>query len=128
MISKNAVSTQKAPQAIGPYSQGTVASGFLFVSGQLPIDPVTGKFIEGDIKARAEQVFRNLSAIIGAAGGTMADVVKTTLFLTDMEDFKAVNEIYSKHFNDPYPARSTVQVSALPLGSDIEAEVIVHIA
>ena len=89
---------------------------------------MTGKFIEGDIKARAEQVFRNLSAIIGAAGGTMADVVKTTLFLTDMEDFKAVNEIYSKHFNDPYPARSTVQVSALPLGSDIEAEVIVHIA
>ena len=125
MTNKKAVSTKKAPQAIGPYSQGVVAGGFLFVSGQLPIDPKTGKLVEGGIKARTEQVFQNMAAIIDAGGGSMTDVVKITLFLSDMDDFKAVNEIYGQHFTDPFPARSTIQVAALPLGSNIEAEAFV---
>jgi 2-iminobutanoate/2-iminopropanoate deaminase len=127
MDNRTAVSTKMAPQAVGPYSQGIVTNGFLFVSGQLPIVPETGKFVDGDIKERADQVFRNLEAIIGASGGRMTDVVKITLFLSDMDDFKVVNEVYSRHFNDPFPARSAVQVAALPLGSNIEAEAIVRI-
>lgn len=128
MTHKNAVSTQKAPQAIGPYSQGIVSNGFLFISGQLPADPKTGTLVDGDISIRTEQVFRNMTAIIDAAGGSMADVVKITLFLSDMGDFKAVNEIYSRYFTDPFPARSTIQVAALPLGSNIEAEAVVSMA
>ncbi|WP_299980790.1 RidA family protein [Desulfobacula sp.] len=121
------ISTKKAPQAIGPYSQGVTAAGFLFVSGQLPLDPEIGRLVEENISIRAEQVFQNMAAIIDAAGASMSDVVKITLFLTDMNDFKAVNEVYSKHFKDPFPARSTVQVTALPLGSNIEAEAFVCI-
>ena len=116
-----------APQAVGPYSQGIATNGFLFVSSQLPIVPEMGKFIDGDIKERADQVFRNLGAIIGATGGRMTDVDKITLFLTDMDDFRVINEVYSSHFNDPFPARSAVQVAALPLGSNIEAEAIIRI-
>ncbi len=122
------VSTKKAPQAIGPYSQGVTANGFLFVSGQLPLDPETGRLVEGNISIRAEQIFRNMEAIIDASGASMSNVVKISLFLTDMNDFKAVNDVYSKYFNDPFPARSTIQVAALPLGSDIEAEAFVCIA
>ena len=121
------ISTTQAPKAIGPYSQGIVAGQFLFVSGQLPINPDKGKMVDGDIAARAEQVFDNISAIVRSAGGSMADVVKVTLFLTDMADFQQVNEVYSRHFQTPYPARSAVQVSALPLGSNIEAEAIVYL-
>lgn len=128
MTHKNAVSTQKAPQAIGPYSQGIVSNGFLFISGQLPADPKTGTLVDGDISIRTEQVFRNMTAIIDAAGGSMADVVKITLFLSDMGDFKEVNEIYGRYFTDPFPARSTIQVAALPLGSNIEAEAVVSMA
>jgi len=126
-MNKTEVSTHKAPQAIGPYSQGIKAGGFLFVSGQLPIDPGKGILLDGDISVRAEQVFKNLAAIIDAAGGSMSDVVKITLFLTDMNDFKSVNDIYSKQFKAPFPARSAVQVSALPMGSNIEAEAFVCI-
>lgn len=121
------ISTTQAPKAIGPYSQGIVAGQFLFVSGQLPINPDKGKMVDGDIAARAEQVFDNISAIVRSAGGSMADVVKVTLFLTDMADFQQVNEVYSRHFQTPYPARSAVQVSALPLGSNIEAEAIIYL-
>ena len=128
MTHKKAVSTQKAPQAIGPYSQGIVSNGFLFISGQLPVDPKTGTLVDGDISTRTEQVFRNMTAIIDAAGRSMADVVKITLFLSDMGDFKAVNEIYGRYFTDPFPARSTIQVAALPLGSNIEAEAVVSMA
>lgn len=128
MDNKNAVSTTTAPQAIGPYSQGVTAGGFLFVSGQLPLDPESGRLVEGDISIRAEQVFQNMAAIIEAAGNSMSGVVKITLFLTDMNDFKTVNEVYSKHFTAPFPARSAVQVAALPLGSNIEAEAFVCIA
>ena len=121
------ISTTEAPKAIGPYSQGIAAGQFLFVSGQLPINPENGEMVDGDITARAEQVFHNISAIVKSAGGSMADVVKVTLFLTDMADFQHVNAVYSRHFKAPYPARSAVQVSALPLGSNIEAEAIVYL-
>ncbi|MEE4240005.1 MAG: RidA family protein [Desulfopila sp.] len=121
------ISTTEAPKAIGPYSQGVSAGQFVFVSGQLPLDPGTGQMVDGDIAARAEQVFNNVSAILHAAGGSMANIVKVTVFLTDMSDFQHVNEVYSRHFQPPYPARSAVQVSALPLGSTIEAEAIAYI-
>lgn len=127
MKKADSISTTQAPKAIGPYSQGIVAGQFLFVSGQLPINPDKGKMVDGDIAARAEQVFDNISAIVRSAGGSMADVVKVTLFLTDMADFQQVNEVYSRHFQTPYPARSAVQVSALPLGSNIEAEAIIYL-
>ncbi len=127
MKKADSISTTQAPKAIGPYSQGIVAGQFLFVSGQLPINPDKGEMVDGDIAARAEQVFDNISAIVRSAGGSMADVVKVTLFLTDMADFQQVNEVYSRHFQSPYPARSAVQVSALPLGSNIEAEAIIYL-
>jgi len=127
MKKAESISTTQAPKAIGPYSQGIVAGQFLFVSGQLPINPDKGEMVDGDIAARAEQVFDNISAIVMSAGGSMADVVKVTLFLTDMADFQQVNEVYSRHFQSPYPARSAVQVSALPLGSNIEAEAIIYL-
>lgn len=127
MKKADSISTTQAPKAIGPYSQGIAAGQFLFVSGQLPINPDKGEMVDGDIAARAEQVFDNISAIVKSAGGSMADVVKVTLFLTDMADFQQVNEVYSRHFQTPYPARSAVQVSALPLGSNIEAEAIVYL-
>lgn len=123
-----AISTNQAPQAIGPYSQGIVAGQFLFVSGQLPINPADGKLVEGDIALRAAQVFRNISAIAESAGCSIKNVVKVTLFLTDMGDFQQVNEVYGQFFKTPYPARSAVQVAALPLGSNIEAEAIVQIS
>ena len=123
-----AISTTQAPKAIGPYSQGIAVGHTLYVSGQLPINPADGKIIDADIAERAAQVFRNISAIIESAGGSLKDVVKVTLFLTDMADFQRVNEIYSQFFHSPYPARSAVQVAALPLGSNIEAEAIVHIS
>jgi reactive intermediate/imine deaminase len=127
MENAQALSTTEAPKAIGPYSQGILAGQFLFVSGQLPINPANGQMIDGDIAERAKHVFQNISAIIDSAAGSLADVVKITLFLTDMGDFQHVNEVYSQHFKSPYPARSAIGVSALPLGSNIEAEAIVHI-
>lgn len=127
MSNLNIISTKKAPEAIGPYSQGITAGGLLFVSGQLPIDPEAGGLVKGDISTRVEQIFKNMAAIIEAAGASMSDVMKVTLFLTDMNDFQAVNEVYGKHFTDPFPARSTVQVAGLPLGSNIEAEAIVYV-
>lgn len=119
------ISTKKAPDAIGPYSQGVTGGGFLFVSGQLPINPESGELVEGDISVRAERIFKNMAAIIETAGAGMSDVLKVTLFLTDLNDFQAVNEVYGRYFDDPFPARSTVQVVGLPLGSNIEAEAIV---
>ena len=127
MKKAESISTSHAPRAIGPYSQGITAGQFVFVSGQLPINPENGEMVEGDITARAEQVFKNVSAIIQSAGGSMGDIVKVTLFLTDMGDFQQVNEVYSNVFQTPFPARSAVQVAALPLGSNIEAEAIAFI-
>lgn len=127
MAHKQSVSTTKAPGAIGPYSQAVITGNLLFASGQLPIDPATKNMPEGPIENRARQVFENLRAIVKEAGATLDDVVKTTIFLTDMQDFKAVNEIYATYFSAPYPARSAVQVAALPLGADIEMEAVVSL-
>ena len=115
---------EDAPKAIGPYSQGVTANGFLFVSGQLPIDPVLGKIPEGSIVKRAHIVFTNLSGIAREAGTQLDNTVKITLFLTDMNDFTTVNDVYNTYFKKPFPARSTIQVAALPLGPDIEMEAI----
>ena len=127
MKKAESISTSHAPKAIGPYSQGIAAGQFLFVSGQLPINPENVEMIGDLITVRAEQVFKNIAAIVQAAGGSVADIVKVTLFLTDMGDFQQVNEVYSRVFQAPYPARSAVQVAALPLGSNIEAEAIAFI-
>ena len=121
---RTTISTENAPSAIGPYSQAVSANGTLYISGQLPIDPSTGNMLEGNIGDKTDQILKNASAIATAAGTSLASVVKTTIFLTDLGDFKEVNEAYAKHFTDAPPARSTVQVAALPLGSKIEIEFI----
>jgi len=118
------ISTEKAPKAIGPYSQAVASNGFLFTSGQLPIDPATGKVVLGSIEEQAELVFRNLSAIAEEANTSLADAVKTTVFLSDIKYFQAVNKIYEHYFSDPYPARSAIQVGGLPLNADIEVEAV----
>lgn len=114
-----AVSTPKAPQAIGPYSQAVRAHGLLFVSGQIPLSP-EGDLVEGDIRAQTERVMENLKAILEAAGSSLSRVVQTTCFLADMEDFPAFNEVYARYFQPPYPARATVAVKALPRGVRVE--------
>lgn len=119
---KKVISTPKAPGAIGPYSQAIENNGFLFVSGQVPIDPATGKLVEGDITAQTEQVLRNIGAILEAAGYTYADVCKTTVFLDDMGNFKAMNEVYSRYFTVNPPARAAFAVKELPLGAKVEIE------
>lgn len=118
------LSTKNAPAAIGPYSQGIESNGFVYVSGQLPIDPATGQFAEGGIQAEARQSLTNIKNILAEAGLTMRDVVKVTVLLTDINDFTAVNEVYAEFFEDPYPARSAFAVAALPKGADIEIEAI----
>jgi len=127
MANKQSVSTIKAPGAIGPYSQAIITGNLLFASGQLPINPETGKIPEGPIGNRARQVFENLRAIVEEAGGNLNDVVKTTVFMTNLQDFKEMNEVYATYFSDPFPARSAVQVAALPLGADIEVEAIISL-
>ena len=121
---KQAIQTEKAPAAIGPYSQGLKRDGLLFISGQLPLDPQTGKILEGDIHARTRQVLENMEEILKEAGGRLSNVVKTTIFLTDLDDFAEINAVYATFFPDCPPARSTVQVAALPLGSNMEIEAI----
>lgn len=124
-MSRQSISTDKAPAAIGPYSQAVTYSNTLFTSGALPIDPITGAMVEGSIEARAHMVFKNLSAIAEEAGTSLANTVKTTVFLSDMADFQAVNSVYTQYFSKPFPARSAIQVAALPLGSNIEVEAII---
>ena len=114
----------RAPAAIGPYSQGVVSGSLLFTSGQLPIDPATGKIPEGTIEEKAHLVFKNLQAIAAEAGTTLDNAVKTTVFLADIANFQAVNQVYAQYFKEPYPARSAFQVAALPLGADVEVEAI----
>lgn len=121
---KTTIFTENAPAAIGPYSQAVSANGTLYISGQLPINPATGNMLEGNMGDKTDQILKNASAIATAAGTSLDSVVKTTIFLTDLGDFKEVNEAYAKHFTDAPPARSTVQVAALPLGSKIEIEFI----
>lgn len=116
--------TADAPEAIGPYSQATAVGGFLFTSGQIPLDPKTMQVVEGDIVAQAELVMTNLTAVLSNAGASWAEVVKTTIFLADMADFAKVNEIYAKHIGGSRPARSTVAVAGLPRGVRVEIECI----
>ena len=118
------VHTDHAPAAIGPYSQAVVANGFLFTAGQIALDPATTQVVEGDVVAQAEQVFRNLAAVLATVGASWSDVVKTTVFLMDMRDFQAVNEIYARVMGDARPARSTVQVSGLPRGVLVEIDLV----
>ena len=121
------VATDQAPQAIGPYSQAIVASGFVFTAGQIAIDPATGQVVAGDVKAQTERVLANLAAVLAAAGCSWRHVVKTTVYLQDMNDFPAVNEVYGGVLGDSRPARSTVQVSALPRGVLVEIDAIAEI-
>jgi 2-iminobutanoate/2-iminopropanoate deaminase len=122
------LATPDAPKAIGPYSQAILREGAgartLYASGQIPLDPATGQLVQGDIAAQTERVMKNLEAVLAAAGMTFANVVKTTVFLADLGDFAAMNEVYGKRFGAAPPARSTVQVAALPRGARIEVEVI----
>lgn len=109
---------------VGPYSPAVEANGFIYFSGQIPIDYETGKIIEGDIKVQASQCFKNLSKMLETAGITSDNIIKTTVYLTDINDFKTVNEVYGEYFNSPYPARTAIAVCALPLGSKVEIEAI----
>lgn len=118
------ISTENAPGAIGPYSQAVKAGNMIFVSGQIPINPKTGEFVSGDIHEQTSQVLRNLSAILDAAGSSLNHVVKTTVFLTDMNDFSAMNAVYSEFFIDNKPARATVEAARLPRDARVEIECI----
>ena len=120
------VATDPAPKAIGPYSQAVWAGNLLFCSGQIPLDPKTGNAVTGPIKQEAEQVLENLKAVVEAAGLTLGQVVKTTVYLTDLENFVKVNEVYSRYFKDAPPARACVQVSRLPKGAQVEIEAIAY--
>jgi 2-iminobutanoate/2-iminopropanoate deaminase len=122
------LATEKAPKAIGPYSQAVVEGGFLFSSGQVPLDPGTGRLVEGGLEAAAERVFDNLEAILSQAGLAFADVVKTTVYLTRAEDFAALNAVYARRFGEHRPARSTVIVAALPAGAPLEIDLIARSA
>ena len=119
-----AIQTASAPAAIGPYSQAIQIGQLLFVSGQIPINPSTGSLVAGDIAEQTERVIQGLSEILDAAGASLVDVVRTTVFLTDLRDFTEMNRVYASHFNQPWPARSTVQVSALPKSVRIEIDAI----
>ena len=118
-----AIRSGEAPEAIGPYSQAIESAGLVYSSGQIGLDPASGELVEG-VEAQVHQVMRNLRAVLSAAGLDFADVVKTTIFLADMEDFAAVNSIYAEYFTEPYPARSTVQAAGLPKGARIEVDVV----
>jgi reactive intermediate/imine deaminase len=124
-MSKQIVSTPAAPAAIGPYSQAVRAGNTLWLSGQIPLDPLTKELVKGDIEVQARRVFENLKAVISAAGAGFDDVVKTTIFLTDLGHFAEVNKVMAEYFREPYPARSTVGVAALPRGAQVEVECIV---
>jgi 2-iminobutanoate/2-iminopropanoate deaminase len=121
---KQIVSTEDAPKAIGPYSQAVVSGGFVFCSGQIPTDPATGQFVEGGVAEQTGQVLRNLSKVLEAAGSGLDRVVKTTVFLADMDDFAAMNEVYGRFFPENPPARSTVQAARLPRDARVEIDAI----
>lgn len=124
---KKQIVTDKAPAALGPYSQAIAANGMLYASGQVPIDPATGELAGSTIEEQAKQVFENLRQVLAAAGTDFGKVVKTTVFLTDLANFATVNEIYAGYFTEPYPARSCVQIGALPKGSLLEIELIAEL-
>jgi len=124
VMGKETVATKRAPAAIGPYSQAVKANGFVFVSGQLPIDAETGKIVSGDVKAQTKQVLENLKTILGASGSSLDNVVKTTVYMTDLKQFVSMNETYEKFFGNNPPARATVEVARLPKDVAVEIEAI----
>jgi 2-iminobutanoate/2-iminopropanoate deaminase len=121
---KQIIKTDRAPQAIGPYSQAVKARGLVYASGQIPIDPATGQFVAGGITEQTEQVLKNVAAVLEAAGTGLDRIVKTTVFLADMEEFAAMNEVYARYFTNEPPARATVQAAGLPRNARVEIEVI----
>ena len=127
-MKKQTIQTTNAPAAIGPYSQAVRAGDLLFVSGQIPLDPKTGELVRGSISEETKKVLDNLKAIIEAAGGSLGDVVKTTIFLKDMGSFAAVNEVYGTYFPQPFPARATVEVARLPRDVNVEIEAIAKLS
>jgi 2-iminobutanoate/2-iminopropanoate deaminase len=127
MTDRKRIHTDGAPAAIGPYSQAIESGGFVFTAGQIGLDPGTGEFVEGGVAEQAERALNNLSAVLEAAGSSMKDVVKTTLYLADMGDFVTVNEIYAGYFSQPFPARSAVQAADLPKGALVEIDAIARL-
>ena len=123
-MSKRIIATDQAPAAVGPYSQAVRVGDFVFTAGQIALDPATGQLVADDIEAQTRQVLANLSAVLEAAGTSLSNVVKTTVFLADMAEFKAMNAVYAEFFSEGPPARSTVQVAALPLGARVEIEAV----
>ena len=126
-MTKEIISTENAPQAIGPYSQAVKAGNLMFVSGQIPLDPKTGDLVSDSIEEQAKQVLKNVQSICEAAGYSLDDIVKISIFLTDLSNFGIVNDVMKEYFSEPYPARATVEVSALPLGVNVEIEATVLI-
>ncbi len=126
-MDQTVISTPAAPQAIGPYAQAVKVGQTVYLSGQIPLSPQTQELVSGDIRAQARQVLDNLSAVARAAGGTLSDVVKLNIYLTDMNDFAVVNALMSEHFAPPYPARATVQVAGLPKGAPIEIDAVMNL-
>ncbi len=124
-MTKEIISTNNAPQAIGPYSQAVKAGNLIFISGQVPINPETGDVVSGSIKDQSHQVIKNIENICKAAGYGLGDIVKLSIFLTDLGNFSIVNGVMKEHFSEPYPARATIEVSGLPLGVNVEIEAIV---
>ena len=127
MTIRQAISTSQAPDAIGAYSQAVVAGNTLYISGQIPLDPETMEVVEGDMETQIRRVFDNLSAVADAAGASLADAVKLTVFLTDLTDFPTVNQVMAEYFDEPYPARAAIGVAALPKGVPVEVEAIVYL-
>ena len=126
-MTRHAIATERAPAAIGPYSQAVRHGALVFLSGQIPLDPDTGQLVEGDISVQARRVFDNLRAVCEAAGGSFAQIVRVGIYLTDMADFAAVNAVMAEAFVQPYPARSTIAVSALPRGARVEVDAILAV-
>ncbi len=124
---RKTISSENAPKALGPYSQAVRAGDYVFLSGQVPINPETGKLVENSLDDEVRQVLKNLTAVMEAAGGTLKNIVKSTIFLTDMNDFAAVNKVYGEHFPENPPARACVQVSKLPLGARVEIEAVAYL-
>ena len=121
---KKVVATTDAPKAVGPYSQAVAAGNLLFCAGQIPLDPETGELVHGDVAAQTVRVLENLEAVLHAGGMNFSNVVKTTVFLTDLADFAKMNDVYAKYFTEPFPARSTIQVAGLPKGANVEIEAV----
>lgn len=126
-MTRTAIRSSGAPAAVGPYSQAVRSGGLLFVSGQIPLDPATGRLVAGDVAAQTHRVLQSLDAVVRAAGATLGDVVKTTVYLADMNDFAAMNRVYATYFADPAPARAAVQAARLPLDAQVEIDAIVRL-